>query len=279
MYELVISGGDSFTFGAELSTDNSIDPSPNSWANLVAQRIGKKHVNVARSGRSNSYIVRHVLHQINIATQNNIPVHKMFVQVMWTFTNRNEFALSMHIPEYDSPWLGLTPYSHMDETESDWFKDVKRTVKNWTSIYNNLKSNYNRNRELGIVDFAKQYQKLVQSSTLNDSYTSVKEILLLQNFLKFNGIQYLFTYVNQDVMVGLFEDSKENTYTTSVRNFVDMSNWYSFPGDFQTYIGFDDWAKNSNYEYATSHPLETAHVDAAELIYNYLLENSYLHDK
>jgi hypothetical protein len=279
MYNLVISGGDSFTFGAELKTDDSVNPNSNSWANLVARRIGKQHVNVARNGRSNSYIVRHILHQIDVAVQNNIPVHKIFVQVMWTFTNRNEFALSIDIPEYDSPWLGLTPYSHIDETESDWFKDVKRTAKNWQGVYRNLKNNYNRNKELGIVDFAKQYQKLIQTSTLNDSYNSVKEILLLQIFLKFNGIQYLFTYVNQAVMVGLFEDSKENTYTTSVRNFVDMSNWYSFPGDFQTYIGFDDWAKNGNYEYATSHPLEIAHIDAANLIYNYLLENSYLHDK
>lgn len=270
MYELVISGGDSFTFGAELATDNSVNPNPNSWANLVAQRIGKQHVNVARSGRSNSYITRHVLHQLQTALEQGTPTEKIFVQVMWTFTDRHEFAIGIPTGEYDSPWMYTTPYSHVDETESEWFKSVDRDLPTWQNVYNSLKSFYNKNKQLGIVDFAKQFSKLTQSMPDNDSYTSLKEILLLQNTLKCYNIPYVFTYVNQHVMNGMFKDSSNSCYLKSLRNLIDMHHWYSFPGDYQEYIGFDDWAKNNNYAYATSHPLETAHVDAADLIYKHI---------
>ena len=274
MYELVISAGDSFTFGAELYTDDGFYPNPNSWANLVAQRISNQHINVARSGRSNSYIVRHVLHEIQSAFEKNISPEKIFVQVMWTFTDRHEFAIGMPTGEYDSPWMYLTPYSHLDETKSDWFRAVSQDLPNWKGVYNNLKSFYNKNRELGIVDFANQYSKLTQSTPMNDSYTSIKELLLLQNILQVNNILYMFTYVNQHVMAGLFSDAENNhgsKYLQSTRQMVDLNNWYRFPGNHQTYVGFDDWARYNNYEYGTSHPLELAHQDAAELIYTYII--------
>lgn len=267
MYELVISGGDSFTFGEELNFVNNHDPNPNSWANLVARRIGNQHINVARSGRSNSYIARHVLHQVQTALDQNIPGDKIFVQVMWTFANRHEFSIGIPTGEYDSPWIYLTPYSHVDETESDWFRKVDRSLPNWKKVYNDLKSFYNKNHELGIVEFAKQYQRLVQSTSVNDSYTSIKELLLLQNTLSVKNISYLFTYVNQHVMNYIFKDNASNVYINSARKLINNNSWYNFPGNSQQYIGFDDWARHNNYKYGTSHPLESAHADAAELIY------------
>jgi hypothetical protein len=278
MYDLVISGGDSFTFGAELETDDGFNPNQRSWANLVATRIGKQHINVARSGRSNSYITRHVLHQLESALSSGVAPDNIYVQVMWTFADRNEFAIGIPTTEFDSPWLYLTPYSHVDETESDWFKKLDRSVPNWRGVYNSLKSVYNRNRELGIIDFAKTYNRLVQSSPLNDSYTSLKEILLLQNTLKSYNIKYLFSYVNSYVMTGIFEEEKQNKYLSSMRNLIDLTNWYSFPVPGCQHAGFDDWAKHNNYEYATSHPLEAAHNDAATLVYNHLVKNFYYID-
>ena len=274
MFDLVISGGDSFTFGAELKTNTTMKPNLNSWANLVAQRISNTHINVARSGRSNSYIVRQVLHQLDCALDQGTHTDKIFVQVMWTFTNRQEFAISTPTDEWDSPWMYLTPYSHVDETESEWFKGVDKSLPTWQNVYNNLKSFYNKNKKLGIVDFAQQYQKLVQTSPLNDSYTSLSQILLLQNTLRCYNISYLFTYVNQHVMSGLFNQLLNNKYLKSTRNLIDKNNWFDFPGDYQAYVGFDDWARHNNYDYGTSHPLETAHVDAADLIYTHIIESN-----
>ncbi len=276
MFELVISGGDSFTFGAELATDNSVQPNPNSWANLVAQRVGKHHVNVARSGRSNSYITRHVLSELRCAIDRGIAPEKIFVQVMWTFTNRSEFAIGIDTDEYDSPWLGLTPYSHCDETKSEWFGKVDQSLPSWQYVYNSLKLSYNRRQKLGIIDFATQFKRLVQSNPLNDSYTSIKEILLLQNVLLLHKIPYVFTYVNQHVMDGILNDMHYDQYLISARAFINHDSWFRFPGDSQQYIGFDDWARQNCYEYATSHPLESAHRDAADLVYNFIKSQGYV---
>ena len=73
---------------------------------------------------------------------------------------------------------------------------------------------------------------------------------------------------SKHVMLGL-DRSAFNTkddFTTGLRSFIKFNEWYKFPGD-GDYVGFDDWAKANKYEYATSHPLEKAHEDAAELIY------------
>lgn len=282
MFDIVISGGDSFTFGAEIDDfSDSYIPHEKSWANQVAQKIGKTHINVARSGRSNSFIVRHIIHQL---AKIDLTKNKVFVQVMWTFTNRNEFAIGMPTGEYDSPWAALTPFSHIDETESNWFKNTSKSLSTWEFVYKSLKNRYEKDRQIGLVDFASQYNRLIQSAPLNDSYTSVKEVLLLQSFLENKKIPYIFTYVNRFVMEGLFHDAKRNPggeYLNTARSLIKKENWYRFPGNFkfpgnvQEYVGFDDWARYSRYEYATSHPREPAHTDAADLIYNHIKNNFF----
>jgi hypothetical protein len=97
-------------------------------------------------------------------------------------------------------------------------------------------------------------------------YNSLFEILSLQEMLEKKNIKYLFTYVNKHVMNGLISTEK---FTDSLHHFIKFDEWYKFPGD-DKYVGFDDWAKFNKYEYATSHPLEKAHEDAAELIYDHI---------
>ena len=272
MVTLVISAGDSFTFGSELEPPNEqILPSDNSWANLVAEKLNSKHINVARPGRSNSYVARHIVNQVNRALNNGVSNSDILVHVMWTFTDRSELAVGVDLNEYDSPWLALTPYTHVNENESSWFKILSRNIPNWQSIHNDHQTLYNRNKSLGIVDFAKHYSKLVQSSALNDSYVSIKEVFSTKLFLEAYNIKYMFTYVNQHVMFGLLEDCSDNKYIQNYRDLLDVE-WFNFPGDFQKYIGFDDWAKNNGYEYATSHPLNAAHSAAADIVYNHVID-------
>ncbi|SVE35376.1 uncharacterized protein METZ01_LOCUS488230, partial [marine metagenome] len=89
-------------------------------------------------------------------------------------------------------------------------------------------------------------------------------ILMLQELLENKNIKYMFTHVNEHVINGLIGPS--NTYINSLRSFIKFGEWYNFPGHEET-TGFDQWAKWNKYEYATSHPLEKAHEDAAELLY------------
>ena len=73
-------------------------------------------------------------------------------------------------------------------------------------------------------------------------------------------------------MNGLLEDCDTDKYMQSYRNLLDVQ-WFDFPGDFQKYVGFDDWAKHHNYEYATSHPLKQAHVDASSIVVTHICDN------
>lgn len=270
MIELVISGGDSFTFGAELQTDTPLLPNANSWANIVAEQLGAKHINTARSARGNSYIVRHVMHQVIAALSRGVAAEKIFVQVMWTFTNRHEFALATAHNHWDSPWFGLTPFTAQDESKSDWFMRVATNTKHHSIVKQHLHQTYIENLKIGVVDFAKQFVATIQGNKLHDSYTSAAAILQLQDFLKLRGIKHLFTHVDQHALNGIVNDAHSNpgsAYLNSVRSQIDFDCWYKFPNN----QGFAEWARQNNYEFATSHPLEPAHRDAANLVYNHIL--------
>ena len=109
MFKLLISGGDSFTFGAELPGD-ALHPSEFSWANLVANKFNAKHINTAQSGRSNSFIVRHIIYTVNEALKHEYKHEEIFVQVMWTFVARQEVAINCDTQRLDSPWFPIDPY-------------------------------------------------------------------------------------------------------------------------------------------------------------------------
>lgn len=264
--ELVISGGDSFTYGCELDDDDGTIlehvGSKLSWANLVANKLDAKHINVAVGGRSNGFIVRHIINKIYEALQYDYKPEEIFVQVMWTFVARQEIAITVDWPT--DTWFPIDPYVCEDESKSDWFIKVPKDTENWKESRDAMHKRYLKNESTGLVDYAKSYYSII--SDLHHTYNSLFEILSLQEMLEKKNIKYLFTYVNKHVMNGLISTEK---FTDSLHNFIKFDEWYKFPGD-DKYVGFDDWAKFNKYEYATSHPLEKAHEDAAELIYDHI---------
>ena len=258
--KLVISGGDSFTYGSELPDDTE-GPSKSSWANVVANKLNSKHINIAQGGRSNSYIVRHVINTIYEALKYDYKVEAIFVQVMWTFVARQEFPVNFNIKRKDSPWFPIDPYVCEDESKSKWFTKVSKDSPNYEQVRSDMHKRYLINKDLGLVDFAKEYYKV--TGELHDTHSSLKEVLMLQDFLESRNVKYMFTYVSEHVMSGLISIDK---FTNGLCNFIKFDEWYKFPGD-KEFMGFNDWAKANGYPYATSHPLEQAHKDAAELLY------------
>ena len=267
MIKLVISGGDSFTYGSELSDDTGgligpKDASQHAWPNLVANKLNAKHINTAEGGRSNSYIVRHVINTVYEALKHDYKPEEIFVQVMWTFVARQEIAVSFSTHRWDSPWFAIDPHVCEDESKSKWFKKLNpKTTIHWQEVHDAMHERYLINKDLGFVDYAKAYYTVV--SDLHDTYTSLQQILMLQDFLESRNIKYMLTYVNKYVMNGLISLDK---FTNGLYSFIKFSEWYKFPGD-KEFMGFDDWARANDYPYATSHPLEQAHKDAAELLY------------
>lgn len=84
-------------------------------------------------------------------------------------------------------------------------------------------------------------------------------IINLQNHLKDLNIPYLFTCADNCVVTN--------------NSLIDYSNWYMFPAgtnkDYETVTprGFYQWAVENKYNVGPdSHPLESAHEDAATLI-------------
>jgi len=97
--------------------------------------------------------------------------------------------------------------------------------------------------------------------TRDNKIDSDSEILELQEFLKSQNIPYLFTCVDNIVVTNNF--------------LIDWDKWYLFPVIPNTGWhpnedprGFYQWALEHKYELAVKdkHPLEKAHVDAANLM-------------
>ena len=275
--EIVISGGDSFTFGAELPDDHGGDvgkpPSKLSWANLISEKLNSKHINLASSGRSNAFIARRVL-STTVRALEKYSAEDIFVQVMWTFVARREFklikgTLKEQMYKNDPEWLALDPHAVEDESKAEWFLKVDPSTPNYKNTKDSLQRKYNLYKDAGIVDFGKHWYKIISDE--DDTYSSLRDMLLLQEFLKNRNIKYVFSYVGHYVPDQIFKESS-NTYIDSFRQSIDKDNWFHFPGDWprSKYLGFNDWALINNYEYATSHPLAKAHEDAAELIYEHI---------
>ena len=196
--KLVISGGDSFTYGSELGDDGvlgPLQPSKLCWANLVANKLNAKHVNTGGGGRSNSYIVRHVINRMYEALQHNYKPDEIFVQVMWTFVARQEIAVSFNTKRVDSPWFAIDPYVGEAESKSEWFKELNpKTTINWQEVRDDMHKRYLINKELGLVDFAKEYYKV--TGELHDTHSSLKEVLMLQDFLESRNVKYMLSLIH-----------------------------------------------------------------------------------
>lgn len=316
--KLVISGGDSFTFGSELSdidetgkTLVQLMPSKFSWADLVAQKLKAIHINTAWPSRSNSFITRHIIHEVSKALHYNQNINsgilgrpgrirpyrpnEIFVQVMWTYLGRHEVLVNNLLHEYDrggkagkpgtgpiyydrpdSPWFNVDPHSALDDVD---------------------------NKLIGFANYIEEYYKV--TGELTDHYISLKEILFLQEFLENRNIKYMFTYVHSEVIDQLTGIDVKNEYTTDLDTPIDIidelrreikfDEWFSFSswemfdrksyGGFKRpekdYIGFWNWAagsqrtsptkKRKKYKFGPGgHPLEQAHIDAAEIIYDHI---------
>jgi len=292
MITLVISGGDSFTFGSELrDTHNELTPSKTCWANLIANKLNAKHCNTGRGARGNSFITRHVIYKVNQALRLGYKPEEIFVQVMWSFWSRSEIAVNFHTQTpFDSPWYYLYPHMAEDESKSEWVMNAikEHSIKKFRfangdtkadRFAKSLHSEYKTRKELGLVDFAKHHYTITDN--LNDIYKSLKSVLLLQNFLENRNIKYMYTYVDFTIYEAFLNMEPKNKFVNNLRDAIKFYGWYTFPGyhkyewdkeTITTPYGFTDWTKRHGYEIGVSHPLEKAHANAADLIYERVKE-------
>ena len=247
----ILAGGDSFVYGSELADCNGTY-SKNTFPALLA--AANEYQCVAWPGYANDSIARTVINYCENNKQKDI-----FVIVSWTFPGRYEFRFDYDTNQRTGNWYAITPWTALDNND-EFLKDFKNTNE---EILNHHINHREQAKRTGMYDFAKTFYKHVGGSEYWEVYSSLKEIVYLQNYLKTNNIEYLFTCASTDLFLNYTLEHKEE-FCTNLHNQIDFDNWYIFSNT--TPLGFYQWADFNKYKIGTTHPLEEAHRDAAYLM-------------
>jgi hypothetical protein len=250
---IIVAGGDSFIWGSELSDCHHAGQNGYSQQTFTALLSkGYEYQCAAYPGNGNDSIARMT---VNACEKNK--GKKQTVIVSWTFPGRYEFNIQTKQGfhwEVINSWSVGKKYTDANDIDKNKIVDL---FKNKADL-------------LGIGKFAESYFTNVGFSEYWEIYTSLKEIVYLQNYLIVNKIPYLFTCAD----TGTFNNYTINHADITISSLYDQiifDNWYFFPagvGINQTTTprGFYQWAVENKYSIGDTHPLEDAHRDAALLI-------------
>jgi len=246
---ILISGGDSFTYGNELDDATPNRFSIRTWASNLADHMEMSYDCTAWGGHGNSAIARRTM----TACQKHIEQgHNIFVTVMWSFPSRYEFRFTYDTHERDAPWYTITPWTHERDQSVilDAFKNFKETV------FDHYKRNQLTAQSTGLADFSEHFFKDVGDSEYYELYTTVKEMVFLQEWLKQRNIKYVYTYVDDCIFN---HNTPMDSYLKTLYDSLDLTKIYN-PGKF---CGFFKWAQEGGYPFGATHPLEPAHENFA----------------
>ena len=260
---ILVAGGDSFTFGAELK-DQVRGPSLSTFPALLAKQANIEYHCAAHSGNANNAIVRMTVAACEQFKKQNKTVG---VIVTWTFTNRYEFRFNYDTRQLISPWGSITPWSSVDDVDS-----IAQEFRSHNSlVLKTQQEHINRAKRTGVAEFAKTFFKHVGDNEYYELYSTLKEILFLQYYLEQNTIPYLFLPADNHFYTHPNYFRCRDEYIDSLYEQIDWSKWFFFengigPGETPEPRGFYQWAVENKYPVGTTHPLEEAHQAAANLI-------------
>lgn len=257
---IVVAGGDSFVFGSELQ-DCGPHYSLSTFPALLSKDIGQ-YVCVAWPGYGNDGIARSVIQKCE-----RLKDQEKVVIVSWTFPGRYEFRYTYDTQQRNSPWYTITPWTTATiDTMQKEFVNTNSDV-----LAHHIEST-ERAKNTGVADFAKVFYQHVGSSEYWEIYSTLKEIVYLQNYLKINNIPYLFTCADNCIFNNYTCNNADDTIKSLTDQiWADEDNWFWFPAgvnpqDTCEPRGFYQWAVENKYSIGTTHPLEQAHQDASKLI-------------
>jgi hypothetical protein len=254
----IVVAGDSFVYGSELSDCTRQSASKKTFFALLANDFDYRCIAVP--GLGNDGIAR----QVVTACETMYDVEA--VAVSWTFPGRYEYRFAYDTGERGGNWHTITPWTTIEDvsnlvnTNSDDLKHILSTHSNAVS----------KAQSTGVADFAEVFYKHVGSTEYWELYSSLKEIVYLQNYLKVKGIPYIFTCADNSVVYNNTV-SRNDTVINSLLKQIDFLKWFWFPSgeaEWETKKprGFYQWALENKYPIGATHPLEDAHKDAAMLM-------------
>lgn len=251
---ITVAGGDSFIFGSELQSQ------ANTFFALVSKKY--QYCCTAWPGIGNDGISRRV-----IETVETLGNEKIIVVVNWTFPGRYEFRFSYDTGQKTREWYSITPWTT---------KDINSIKAEFITQNNEILTDHHatlaRAKTTGVFDFAQMFYKHVGGSEYWEVYSTLKEIVYLQNYLKAKNIPYLFTCADNSILDNYTFKNADLTIQSLARQITnDEKNWFWFPAGIKQNEtcaprGFYQWALENKYPMGTTHPLEQAHMDASHLI-------------
>jgi len=254
---IIVAGGCSFIHGHELADWSEVSGSRSTWPALLSK--GHDYRLVAGGGWSNQSIARNVINEVS-------QVGRCGVVVQWTFPSRYEFRFAYDTGQRSGHWYNIMPW-HAEEDDfdpSDYFFEANHEEK---TIQNKHRKRANTT---GMSDFARSYFKHIGTQEYWETYTTLKEILYLQMYLKQMLIPYMFTSADNCFMDNYTVQGTDPSIAATYYS-IDWEKFFWFPkgnheGETVAPRGFYQWAVENKYPMYTTHPKETAHRDAAELI-------------
>lgn len=271
---ILVAGGDSFIFGSELKDQKQEIYSKHTFPAILGQKFD--YHCAAWPGNANNAIARMTMN----ACEKFKDQHP-FCLVTWTFFQRYEFYFTYQTKQRLGPWQSINSWTATNPSAGDL---KKLFLQNNDKILEHQLQNLKTAQETGTANFAVEFFRHVGNSEYYELYHSLKEFVFLQNYFKVNKIPYLMlTADNHFYQHPNFARSRDS-YLDTLYNQIDWSNWYFFPPGRQSNEtkeprGFYQWAVENKYPVGTTHPLEEAHLAAAELIkekFNDLVKRSLL---
>jgi len=260
---MIIAAGDSFVYGSELTSP----------ANTFTALLGADEC-VAWPGYGNDAIARTTIERCEQGKVDG-------VIVSWTFPGRYEFRFAYDTKQQNSPWYSINAWTIKQDA-----KEIERefVTKNKVILDAQLDA-IARAKATGVADFARTFYAHVGSTEYWEVYSSLKEIVYLQNYLKIKNISYMFTCADNSILYNHTVDQGDSVINSLVKQ-IDLTKWFWFPagnGPNETCgpRGFYQWAMENKYPIGTTHPLELAHQDAAALMkdkFNELVKKSLQQD-
>jgi len=254
---IIVAGGDSFIYGSELQSPL------NTFTALLSQ--GHQYHCVAWPGIGNDGIARRIMTDIESRLSSN--EKNLFVIVNWSFPGRYEFKFTYDTGQRTRDWFSITPWTTKDTTSIE-----KEFITKNDEILNDHAKTRERAKLSGVYDFSNTFYQHVGSSEYWEIYSTLKEIVYLQNYLTLNNVPYLFTCADNSILYNHTIDNADATIDSLVKQInKDQTKWFWFPsgttlGTTKNPRGFYQWALENKYPVGTTHPLEQAHIDAAKLI-------------
>lgn len=261
---ILVAGGDSFIYGSELSDSvtpfdpNGVGPaqpqvSKSTYPALISKELELEYYCAARPGNSNSAIRRTIMNVCETTPKVGL------VFATWSFPCRYEFRFRYEVN--NECWYSINPWStSVDENQ------LRREFENQDDgiLQHHLK-HFRYLKEKGVSDFSDIFYNHVGSGGYWEIYTTLCDIVMLQQYLEIKKIPYIFTAVDESVLNN-YNHWNDLSIVTLISQ-IDLNKWIWFPNN----LGFYTWAKSNNYRFGTTHPLEEAHEDAAK----YIMENYY----